>query len=230
MKFEKFLIKQAISEIRFNPLLRYHKYRIDICEKLITKLPHWTLDISKIDMYDQSDIQTSQKILNLTNKGASFLFKNVGLFENFKSLSSYLLKVIISELELSELVRFGIRYHFLSQCDAPFDELKKKMIEIFYDGKFIDEFKSERKISDLACVLDFNKKPKMFHMIFGPVTKKEISERFGEKAEEGSEASVLLDLDCYLEKPSLTAVDKFHKESYVDSQAIFEEIIGYIIY
>jgi hypothetical protein len=228
MKFERTFIKQAICEIRFNPILNYHQNRIEICNKFYNKLPHWWLDITRIDMYDKLKKEESQRIFTLTSRGASLTFKDVGHYDNFKSLSVYLLENVTSDLEIKQITRFGVRLYYLVEYKNSFKKLRDLMAEKIYKSEFIKDFETEKEITDIGCAIDFNQKDIKFHIVSGPVSKKEIEKRFGRKEKEISKAAILFDLDCYMENTSSAIIKKFLKSSYENSQIILEKMINYL--
>jgi len=228
MKFKTPFIKQVICEIRFNPILGYHQKRIETCEKFKEKLPHWWLDIARIDMYDQKEKEESQRIFTLTSRGASLLYKDVGPYDNFKALSSYLLENVTSNLEIRDVTRIGVRFFYLSEFENSFSKLKDLLISKLYKNEFTKNLEIERKLSDLAYILVFSQNNTKFRIALGPVSKKEIQERFGNKEEKDLEVALLFDLDCFLENISSTIIKKFLKTSYTYSHAILDKTINYL--
>jgi|GEM_PF-4666413 len=225
MKFKAPFIKQAICEIRFNPILSYHQKRFEICEKFKEKLPYWWFDIARIDMYEQKEKEASQRLFTMTCRGASLLFKDVGPYDNFKALSSYLLENVTSGMEINDIIRLGARFFYLSEYENSFNNLKDLLVSKLYMNEFIKNLKIQEKLSDLAYVLDFTQNNTKFHLALGPVSRKEIEERFGGK-EKTIDVALIIDLDCFLENVSSTIIKSFLRTSFTDSQAILEKILN----
>jgi hypothetical protein len=228
MKFKEPFIKQIIWEIRFEPILNYHQKRIEICEKFREKLSYWSLDIKKIDMHDQPEKRESQRVFSFLNRAASLVIKDIEDYDNFKSLSILLLENIISGLEIKNIIRFGIRFFYYIESENSFEQLRNLMIKKLYNNEFIRDLEIEKQVLDLGYVIDFNKQNTKFHMTLGPISKKEIEERFDIKEPRILEAALLFDLDCFLENSDSSIIKDFINTSYKSSRDILEKIVNYL--
>jgi len=226
--FSEPYIKQAIWEIRFTPILAFHKKRIDICEKFVDKLPHWGLDMRKIEMYDQLEKESSDRKFTLTNRGASFIFKNVGHYDNFKSPSIYFLENITRDLDIKKISRFGVRLFFITKYTKEFNQLKNLISKKIYNEQFLKNLNQEKKISDVGTAIDFNLKAYKYHLVFGPATKKEIEKSYGKNGSEDVKVALLCDIDCYLENATPAIIKNMMKDSYENSKTTVKDIIKYI--
>lgn len=229
MNFKKSFIKQAIWEIRFLPALNYHNKRVEICEKIKDKLPHWRLDVRKIDMYDQLEKEESQKNFSFTSRGASLSYKDVDHYDNFKSLSIFLTENIKTGLNIKDIIRFGIRFFYLIEFEGSFTLLRNLMIKKLYKKEFLKRLEVGKNIFDLGYNIDFKKENTKYHLVLGPVAKREIKDRFGGEEYDNLKTAILFDIDCYLESVSSNIIKSFLKDSYDSSQIILKKIINGII-
>jgi hypothetical protein len=109
----------------------------------------------------------------------------------------------------------------------PFKELKDFLFSNLYQDKLLKAMPFN-KISDLACVIDFNHKKTKFHLIFGPTSKSDIDNKFGEQKKDIVENGIIVDIDCFLENTESASVKNFFKFSNENSQDILARILDYI--
>jgi len=224
MKNSKSSLRQVITEIRFDPIFKFNKDRIDLCEKFLKDLPHWNLDMSTVSMYDHINLEDSRKIFTIMNHRASFDYKNCVYFNKFKLLVSSLLKEVVGHLEINILSRHGIRFFYLHKIKSNFAEFFDKVLVKLFNEKFFSGLNVNNDIEDFVYKINFKKDDILFTLNLshirttrGDIVKVEDLGKF-----------MLIDLDCFVQNISSKQIENFISTSYKASQDLLGKITRYI--
>jgi len=218
-------LKQLVSEIRYSPTIIYHAERISVCYRLNDIFPHWNLDIAKVEMYDTPVKENSGKLFSVTNRGASILQKNVADFAGFRTLAERIFNNVTQGFRVNTISRVGIRFFYLANCEMPFESFKEVLCRRIYNQDTIGLLAPN--LTDLAFVANFTEHNTNFHLIFGPVKRDELKERFAEPQGQFFDVGLMVDLDCFITDTPLHRVHPFLRESFDYSQNILRRVIRF---
>jgi len=220
------LLQQAIGEIRFKPKLSFHRYRFDLSDKFLEKLPSWNLNWRIIELFDQKEKEKSNRIFSLTNHAASLLFKKLGVYENFKSLAQFLFENTVKDLNIDSFIRYGIRLFYLYEIDLSFANLKDHLLGRLYKDDLFRAIEITPAPEDLAYVIVFKRANKKFRLTLGPLSREEIRNNFAEDSD--LEVALLIDIDCYFENIPARETRPFLAESFHEISKMREQLDAYL--
>ena len=225
MPFGPPILKQLITEIRYTPTILFHENRIAVCYRLTDTFHHWTLDIAKVEMYETPNKEESEKLFSFTNRGASILQKNVTDYESFRTLAERIFNNIIEGIRIPRIIRIGIRFFYITSSNLSFEILKDILCGRIYTQDAINTLSPNP--TDLAFVVNFTQYNTNFHLVYGPVARNELRERFSEPTGEFFEVGLMIDLDCSINDVSLDRIHPFLRESYRNSQTMLERVLRF---
>jgi len=229
MQFNSPILYKCICEIRFKPKFVYLSKRLSICDEFKSKLPSWNIDMGKVELHDLKGKKEEDRksIFVFTNKGASLETSNVGVYENFKSLASFIFSKVTEGLELSALDRIGIRSFSIFESDLSFLDLRNLLYEKLYN----DEPKKRKifgDITDIAVILNTAKDGYDLHTETGPVKKGEIKGRFGFEKQNTPDASILIDIDCFKKDAQARHIGGMLNKYNALIQDMHNDFLGYL--
>ncbi|MCD6429077.1 hypothetical protein J7L09_00065 [bacterium] len=216
-------IERAVCEILYPGTLVYHEKRATLCKKFIDKLPHWFLNISILELYDQSKPEEAEKIFQIGSKRAFLLYKNPGVYDNFIALASDLICKSIDELEIETIQRLGIRTFYFIETDISFIELKDILIERLFNKENTNRIGN---INDLSWVSVILEKEYNLRISVGPLSPEEIKKGYYLKKEEVN-PTLLIDVDCFRKDLSIKSVKEI-KEALRFSKEKGNEVVDNI--
>jgi len=229
MQFQSPILFKCICEIRFKPEFVYLSKRLSICDEFKDKLPNWNIDLSKVELHDLTgkNDEDRRNIFIFTNKGASLETNNVGVYENFKALATFIFPKIVDGLELTKLDRIGIRSFSIFKSDLSLTNLK----DLLFKKLYANEIKSRKifgDITDIAYVINTIKNGHDLRIETGPVTKEEIEHRFTFKIKDAPEVGILIDLDYFRNNEDGRNIEKMLKKYNEIMNDIYTSFLNYL--
>jgi uncharacterized protein (TIGR04255 family) len=229
MQFQSPILFKCICEIRFKPEFVYLSKRLSICDEFKDKFPNWNIDFSKVELHDLkgTNDEDRRNIFIFTNRGASLETNNVGVYENFKALATFIFPKIVDGLELTKLDRIGIRAFSIFKSDLSLTNLNNLLFKKLYSNE-IKNRKIFGEITDIAYVINTRKNNFDLHIEIGPVTKAEIEHRFTFKIKDTPEVGILIDLDCFKTNEECKQIVKILREYNEIMNEIYINLLSYL--
>jgi len=226
-------LRRAIFDLRFYPSLLFYDGKNQIGLELNRLYSDWQTDGLQIRL---TDANTFSSFLIAHNRIAGEMDspENFGAFK-FRILGGR--KAYTDKVPIEDIHRVGVRFLWICPVDFPFDELNCIIQEKFYRprSELSDVLVSEFK--DVGFFFDFDKEGYCFHLHFGPVREKEISQRIpltqlvaGEPKDlQNPDVALFYDIDCYTKELRINDLELFLDKGYDLAREMANGITKYIL-
>ena len=170
------IAKRLICEIRFKPTLLYYDIRAKLAHGLREDYPDYaySTDGSVLKLFNK---EFRKKIILQAWRASIVHFNETDLPSFFKSTQN-VLKACCDKLKVKALGRIGVRFQYLEQKQISFDGLRETIKRSFYKDTMDEIIAPDGKTTDIACHMFFEERGYKHNLVFGPVSRDEISQRF----------------------------------------------------
>jgi len=189
---------KLLVRIDFKPTLKYFDQMYKIASTLEEEFEHWKAgrNPSMGVLYDTS----SMRQLNISGQSISFVTKNPELLHDPYDEIARLFILFLSESEIAEVGRVGIRRLGIRNVNRTYEEFTDKFFDIFYGAKPELRAIVADKLDDVVLVVQGIKEGYHNRNQFGPLKEDEIDKYYGVQ-----EYEILKDID--LDKKTGVFVD-----------------------
>jgi len=224
------IAKRLICEIRFKPTLLYYDIRVKLAHELREEYPDYAYsrDQSILKIFNK---QFRKKIV-LQAWRAAIVYLNETNPPSFFDSTQKILKKYCDQLKVKALDRIGIRFQYLEEKQISFEELRETIRKVFYKDTMDEIIAPDEKTTDIACHVFFEERGYKHNLLFGPVSRDGILQRFWDedfKAEDRKQlprVALLVDVDCYRYDVSPGKIVNIFRFSQKITPRLFNSIAG----
>jgi hypothetical protein len=232
---DEFIVYKIVCELKFNPQLLFYDELNKIADSLLKYYIHWLYDGRKIQMSDYKN----RSVLGIEHNRLILEQDIPDSITDFKSKFDIAFKEYSKRVKVNELRRIGLRSQYFMPVEVNFSELvslthKKFMLQNETLLDIVGSVTQDYQYNINSKNDDFN-----VHMFCGPVKKKEIplwffpanfvlDENQKQKQIEFPDVAFFADLDCYIENPSSSDLNKFLVKSFEFIPVFIQKMGKYI--
>ncbi len=190
--------------------------------------PHWNIDSNVINFRDtNTTIKSDGAYVGYSSAG--YIVYNPDTKNYFKDKASSFWKNLKANQHYSipDLVRFGARSKIFIPIDDSFENIHKKVHDVFFQNNVSSIFNG--KIDDTQFIFDITDGIYKVKVNGGPVNKNEVGNYMSFQSEEFKKEGIYLDLDYSIvqnidEKKIKNYLDDSIKKTWVQVDSILEAI------
>lgn len=199
---------KLIFRIDFKPTLKYFDQIFRAASLLEGEFEHWKASHNPAVgvLFDAK----SQRTINISGQSLSFTTKNIELIQDPFSEISRFIVLLLSESDIVEIGRIGVRRLSLDSTGKSYDDYVEKFFKEFYGSQKQLRDIAADKLDDVVLVLQGIKESFHNRNQAGPIKESQIDQLYGYEEYEtvgdielGGKTGVLIDTDVY----SLKKVD-----------------------
>lgn len=193
---------KLLIRVDFKPTLKYFNQMFEIAASLEGEYEHWKAarNPSMGILFDPD----SKRQINISGQSLSFTTKNTAVISDPFEEFSKLLVLFLSEGDVSEILRIGVRRLGIKSVNKTYAEFSDKFYETFYGSQGELKEVMADKIDDVVLILQGIKEGFQNRNQLGPLKQEQVEQLYGIEEFEGPDAidlnkktSIMVDTDIF---------------------------------
>lgn len=198
----KTMLSEHVLEVRHEASGIFLDVRGNIADYIKNKmssLPHWRIDTNVVNFRDAPK-KINKDGAFVGYRSAGYVVLNPETKNYFQDKAAAFWKHLLENKHyaLPKPIRFGARVKFFIPSPKPFDEINRKMYEVFFTEKARTLFGTNEQ--DLLFTVELKENIFDVRIVGGPIHKKEAERYFQFNSDDFENCGLFLDIDFYTTK------------------------------